>query len=370
MPTTLDAVDLPFTEAIDFFRQKTRLPSAHWSDVWKEAHSRAFMVAGAASDALLSDFQQAVQKALKDGTTLEAFRRDFDAIVARHGWTHAGEPGWRAQIIYETNLATAYSAGRYAQMTDPDVLAAYPYWEYRHTPCRYPRLMHLAWDGTTLKADDPWWDAHYPPNGWRCGCRVQVVSDAGLKRMGRNGPDPSPPTVTQPWTNPRTGEVHQVPVGIDPGFDYNMGKAWQAPVRGERLRPATPGERQPSDVTMDRFREWLKQPRGDFALGDLAPALRAALPGAPATAVLPGAEVRRSTLTAAELLLVPLLLGDGAEASAIDGGVLTAIRLADRALVGRLVGAPDVAELRALRLLALPELQSLLDAGAPVGGAE
>jgi hypothetical protein len=80
--------------------------------------------------------------------------------------------------------------------------------------------MHLAWDGLTLRADDPWWDAHYPPNGWRCGCRVSVVSEAGLKRMGKSAPDPSPPTVTRPWTNPKTGAVHQVPVGIDPGFDY------------------------------------------------------------------------------------------------------------------------------------------------------
>ena len=26
-----------------------------------------------------------------------------------------------------------------------------------------------------------------------------------------------------PWTNKRTGETHQVPVGIDPGFDHNVG---------------------------------------------------------------------------------------------------------------------------------------------------
>lgn len=367
MPTTAEAIDLPFEEAIAFFRQKTRLPSRSWSEVWQEAHSRAFAVAGAASDALLSDFQKAVDKALSTGTTLAEFRRDFDTIVQRHGWEHTGAPGWRSQIIYETNLATAYSAGRYVQMTDPDVLRHYPYWQYRHTPCRHPRLMHLAWDGMVLKADDPWWDTHYPPNGWRCGCRVSVISDAGLKRMGRDAPDPSPPTVTQPWTNPATGEVHQVPVGVDPGFGYNPGKAWtDAPVRAPKLDAAGAGERQPGDAQIDRLREWLGAPMGNFALGTLPERFRAALPAVTGDVTLSAATVRRARqggMSDAQLLLVPLLLGDGAQAARLGEDVLTALRLPHRALAGRIRAAGDGAALARLQLLELDALAALLADG-------
>ncbi len=252
-PSTAEAVSLPFEEAIAFFRQKTRLPAEDWTSVWRDAHARAFSVAGATSDALTADFQKAIQKALSEGTTLAEFRRDFDAIVKRHGWEHTGTPGWRASIIYETNLATAYSAGRYAQQTDPAVLAAFPYWVYRHSGAAHPRLMHLAWDGLTLRADDPFWEAHYPPNGWRCGCRVSVTSEDGLRRMGKTEPDAAPPTVTEPWVNPRTGETHQVPVGVDPGFDYNPGAAWKkAPLRAEPLRPLRP-EAAPGPIVPHEF---------------------------------------------------------------------------------------------------------------------
>lgn len=230
MTTDAEAIDLPFDEAIDFFRRKTRVTTQHWTDVWRTAHSRAFMVAGAAKDDLVADFQAEIQKALDTGTTLDEFRRGFDQIVQKHGWDHTGSPGWRSRIIYETNLSTAYSAGRYVQLKDPDVQEFFPFWTYVHSGSRHPRLNHMAWNGITLRADDPWWSTHYPPNGWRCGCRVSATSRAAMRRMGKSEPDQAPAIVTRPWKNPKTGVVHQVPEGIDPGFDYNMGEAWQTGV--------------------------------------------------------------------------------------------------------------------------------------------
>lgn len=222
-----EALKLPFREAIQFFLEKTNLPTTRWQDNYGRSNARAFSVAGAMCDDLIADFREEVTKALTDGTTLEEFRTAFDDIVTRHGWEHVGEPGWRARVIYETNLSTAYSAGRYVQMTEPETLAAFPFWEYVHSGARDPRPDHLAWDGLCLAADDPWWDTHYPPNGWGCGCRVRVLSRRGLARRGRTGPDQAPPIVRVPYLDPATGERRMVPAGIDPGFEYNPGKAWK-----------------------------------------------------------------------------------------------------------------------------------------------
>jgi hypothetical protein len=230
VPSTIEAIGLPFKEAIGFLGAKANVTSEHWTDVWRTAHTRSFMVAGAATQAIVADFRAEVMRAIEQGTSLQDFRRGFDGIVAKHGWSHTGTPGWRARIIYETNLSTAYSAGRYAQMTEPGTLAVYPYWQYVHSGAQHPRQQHKTWDGLTLRADDAFWKTHYPPNGWRCGCRVRPVSARGMARQGRPGVDQAPPVVTRAWTNPRTGQVHQVPEGIDPGFDYSPGEAWtQAP---------------------------------------------------------------------------------------------------------------------------------------------
>ncbi len=174
---------LPFQEQIDFFKQKLNLPTEHYDDILQAAHDRAFVVAGATKADLLNDLRKAVDKAISEGKTIDWFRKEFDAIVQKHGWegwtgsdTKAGRD-WRTRVIYKTNLSASYAAGRYAQLTDPDLLKSRPYWKYIHNDTvMHPRELHLAWSGMVLRYDDPWWQTHFPPNGWGCRCRVTAVT--------------------------------------------------------------------------------------------------------------------------------------------------------------------------------------------------
>lgn len=254
---TTKAIDLPFTEAIDYLRQKANVTSTGWTDVWQKANAKAFTVAGATTTALVEDFRREVAKALETGSTLQEFRGRFDEIVQKHGWEHVGKPGWRSRVIYETNLSMAYSAGRYAQQTEPETLAAFPYWQYVHSGARHPRKQHLAWNGTVLAATDPFWDWAYPPNGWGCGCRVRPVSEGGLKRQGRSGLDKAPERIPMQAVNKRTGEVLRGSEGVDFGFDYNPGQVWKnapgAPVPGLTPLQAAAGAEEPAAVR--RFAE-------------------------------------------------------------------------------------------------------------------
>ena len=176
---------------------------------------------------LLLDLRGAVDAAIADGETLEKFRQRFDAIVEKHGWSYKGGRNWRTKVIYPTNLRTSYAAGRYEQMKA--VAERRPWWRYRHSHAgNEPREKHLAWDGLTLRHDDPWWAIHYPPNGWGCKCHVESLTDADLRALGKDGPDTAPPLRTERVTvgarglNPRTVTV---PVGIDPGWDYAPGRS-------------------------------------------------------------------------------------------------------------------------------------------------
>lgn len=246
MTSTTEAVSLPFAEAIRFFRQKANVKTKQWTDVYTAAHSRAFMVASAAGDALVADFRKAVDKAIAEGTSLSEFRKDFDKIVARHGWSgwtgegSAAGRAWRQEIIYDTNLRAAYAAGRWAQYQHPDVRADFPYLQYHHSGSLHPRLNHLAWDGLVLRADDPFWATNYPPNGWRCGCYTSAVTEGALRRQGKSGPDKAPDLE---WEIKKAGDkTAKVPKGIDPGFEYNIGQAWLARTApGDETVAAAPG---------------------------------------------------------------------------------------------------------------------------------
>ena len=49
------------------------------------------------------------------------------------------------------------------------------YLQYRTVGDSHVREERAAFNGTTLPVSHPFWDTHYPPNGWNCLClAVQV----------------------------------------------------------------------------------------------------------------------------------------------------------------------------------------------------
>lgn len=165
-----------FQEQIDFFKKKLNLPTERWDDIKHGAHDRAFIVAGAKKADLLNDLRAAVLKA-NQGASIGEFRKAFAAAVKNSGWTGWTGSGttagvaWRTRVIYQTNIATSYAAGRWKQLNDPELLKVRPYWRYIHSDSVLsPRPQHKAWGdaGLTLRHDHPFWKTHFPPNGWNC----------------------------------------------------------------------------------------------------------------------------------------------------------------------------------------------------------
>lgn len=225
-----DVINQPFREQIDFFRQKRVKPTKAWTDALRGVHDRAFVVAGATDIDMLTDFQNAIARAMEEGTGLEQFRKDFDRIVQQYGWQYKGERGWRTRVIFETNMRSAYMAGRLKQMRDPDVMKLRPFWEYRHGETRQPKIprpQHQALNGRIYRCDDPWWDKYFPPNDWLCSCGVRSLSLADLKRRGRTGPDEPPGDLTVPLIDPVSGKLIEQPQGIGYGWDYMPGDLWE-----------------------------------------------------------------------------------------------------------------------------------------------
>jgi hypothetical protein len=222
----------PFQDQLNFFRQKINLPSEHYDDIIKSAHDHAFIVAGATKADLLNDLRTAVDKSIAEGKSIQWFRKEFSAIVQKHGWegwtgsdTAAGRD-WRTRVIYNTNLSASYAAGRYAQLTDPDLLKSRPYWKYVHNDTvRHPRPLHQSWSGMVLRYDDPFWKTHFPPNGWGCRCRITAVTASDYKGY------PAPDDGTYIYKD-RSGVNHVLPKGIDYGWDYSPGASIHQQMQG------------------------------------------------------------------------------------------------------------------------------------------
>ncbi|GAB4192547.1 MAG: hypothetical protein OHK0024_32700 [Thalassobaculales bacterium] len=235
---------LPPADAVRYFQEKGFRVGFSWLDVWQDEHARAFTVAKAMRLDVLAAIREAVDQAIRDGTTFPQFQRRLAPILQAKGWwgrrpmtdPRTGETRMvqlgsrrRLEIIFDTNIRTSYAAGRWQQIQRTK--AGRPWLVYWGLLDDRIRPEHRAWHGTCLPVDHLWWRTHYPPNGWRCRCTVRQMSARDLARLGI-APSGDPPADTRAWRNPRTGEVVQVPAGIDPGFAHNPGLAYRPPDPG------------------------------------------------------------------------------------------------------------------------------------------
>ena len=226
--------------AIDFLKNKVPEVTKHWDDWLAPMHAHSFTIAGAPSVDFVKDMQAALVNNIEQGLTIADFRKKFDAIVKDYGWSYNGKRGWRTKVIYQTNMRSARMAALWQQIQANKDVA--PYLEYVAVMDSRTRPQHKAWDGTVLPVDDDFWSTHYPPNGWNCRCTVTQRSQASLTRQGKLVSQ-SPKLYRRDVTNRKTGEVYQdVPLGVDVGFDSNVGQSWLAPdvAMGKKLAALPP----------------------------------------------------------------------------------------------------------------------------------
>lgn len=213
---------LPMREAIAFWRGKVPMTREEFDELAEQMQARAFYVSGLTRVDQVEAVQAAILQALEDGTTFEAFKASIPEIIAQENWS-----GVRLQVIYRTNVQSAYMAGRYRQMTDPAVAEARPYWQYSAIDDGRTRPAHRAMDGRVFRSDNPVWDVWYPPNGYRCRCGVRTLSAREIERDGLTVEDDDPTGQLFEPTDWRTGEKMPArPLMPDAGFSRNVGREW------------------------------------------------------------------------------------------------------------------------------------------------
>ena len=140
-----------FQSALDFLKQKKSLPSKLYRELEEEARARAFTVSGYTTLEILEQFLQELEAGVEQGTTKEVFREKMNAFLEEKGYE--GMNPWKADVVYRTNLQTAYNAGHYKAMTDPTTRKLRPYWQYITAGDGDVRPSHAAMQGKVFRCD-------------------------------------------------------------------------------------------------------------------------------------------------------------------------------------------------------------------------
>lgn len=211
--------EIKFEEAIQYFKDKVPVTPQAFYKIAKEYRTLAFTVSQYTNIQILKKFYDEVLKAIEEGTTINEFKEQMNGFLERKGYE--GITNYQADNIFRTNVQTAYQVGHYKQMTSPEVLRLRPYWQYDAVNDRKTRLAHRAMNGKVYRADDPIWDIWYPPNGYRCRCGVNTLSERQVRERGLK-------VETEP---PVAAEVdgHFVNILPDANFDTNPAKDYFKP---------------------------------------------------------------------------------------------------------------------------------------------
>lgn len=190
---------VPFAQAVKLFDERRIVSRDVFGTMDDAAKKRAFTVAGLASEELLGDAHAELSRQLKassghswkdpatgkwhyEGPILRDFRKFVKKRLESAGWTPANPS--HVETVFRTNIASAYSTGRVAEMTQPSVLKRRPYWQIRTVKDDRQRKTHRAADGAVLPADHPFWRVAFPPFGYNCRCKTVSRSQRWVDKHG------------------------------------------------------------------------------------------------------------------------------------------------------------------------------------------
>jgi SPP1 gp7 family putative phage head morphogenesis protein len=155
-------------DAIAWFRARLPLTPEGYASLESAARARAFTVSGLATLDMVQDVFNRLQTALEQGVPFEAWQRGLPQGLQK-AWGKGS--AYRLQTIFDTNLQSAYSAGRWKSVVESGrEFVGLEVVDDGRTSNICIRLR-----GVVLPVDDPFWKTKgIPPYHYRC--RTVVVS--------------------------------------------------------------------------------------------------------------------------------------------------------------------------------------------------
>lgn len=209
LATLKECANLAPEEAIKYLKSQGFEVSWDWKEQLKIIQKHAFTVAKVGSADVLQMIHEELVKSAEEGVMYSEFKDTLSEVFTRNGYLPSSDAGaYRLDIIYRTNMQSAYMAGRYREMLDSE--KDFPYWEYIAVMDIRTRPAHAALNGKVVRADDPFWSYAAPPNGYLCRCRTRALDNEYIK--------------TKKLKVDKGSDLNYQP---DPGFENNPLDSWQ-----------------------------------------------------------------------------------------------------------------------------------------------
>jgi len=185
----VDPLKLTVADIVEEVGRKDPRAVGSWRELSAEEYSRSFAVARTAGYSVIRELYDALVTSFGSQETSEDFAGRVMPLLKRRGWVGGDEGAIakRLELIYDTNLRVARSAGRWNRYKR--TAAAFPYLRgvtarderVRHPP-RSPDSDHRAFDGIILPVGHGFWQRYFVPLGFRCRCSIIPMTRSQLAR--------------------------------------------------------------------------------------------------------------------------------------------------------------------------------------------
>lgn len=166
-----------YDEALDFLQQRLNLTPEQIAAIEQQYAPVALKVTQGLSGAVEKRMQQATRDATAQGLSVRDGVKLYRQELANAGVTPAND--YALEAVFRTQVQTAYSAGRWQSLQDPDIDEIL--WGYEYAAIEDDRTTELCQDldGTIRPKDDPIWSTYWPPNHFSCRSTTLEVFDDG-----------------------------------------------------------------------------------------------------------------------------------------------------------------------------------------------
>ena len=128
-------------------------------------------------------------RALEEGIPFSQIKTEISDI-----FKNANVKGYNEnylKTVFYTNVYSAYNAGRYKQLMADDNTE---WLKYLTAGDDFVRPEHAKLHGFMAPKDDPIWDTIWPPNGFKCRCKVvrvrkSEIPEDGVADVAKGEPD-------------------------------------------------------------------------------------------------------------------------------------------------------------------------------------